>query len=296
GDELAEWCAGGKRLELAFLQACWAAQTQGRGSLGGVAQRLLNPGGGNLAAVIASSYPLDVEGSTLAPRAFYGLLARRVAPELELDRKLPLANWSWALLEIWVRLGPLGVPQGRASIQYLSPYRGLGSFQERDAPLFFGRDAEVADLLQILEREPVVLVVGSAGSGKSSLLRAGLAHHVRTGGLAGRGNWRVALLRPGYSPLRSLQEALSPLAPPGPPPAASGDRLADLRALLARVCGPDRPLLLLCDQFEELFTLCPDEAEHVVVAQALAELAGAQPLDQPYFRLVLAMRSEFLGA
>src|SRR5205823_3153616 len=104
-----------------------------------------------------------------------------------------------------------------------------------------------------------------------------------TEGLAGRRDWRVALLRPGYSPLRSLQRALTPLAPPGPPPAATGDQLADLRALLARVCAPDRPLLLLCDQFEELFTLCPDEAEHVAAAQALAELADGQPADQPFF-------------
>jgi WD40 repeat protein len=295
-DELAGWCGASSRLELAFLQACWTAQTQGRGSLGGVAQRLLNPHGGNLAAVIASSYPLDAEGSTAAAGAFYDLLARQSVAELDLARNLPLPNWSWALLELWVRLSPLGVPQGRASIQYLSPYRGLGSFQERDARLFFGRDAEVAEGLQILEREPVVLLVGSAGSGKSSLLRAGLAHHVRTQGLAGRSDWRVALLRPGYSPLRSLQEALTPLAGPPPAPAAAADRLADLRVLLARVCAPDRPLLLLCDQFEELFTLCPDEAEHVVVAQALAELAQRQPADQPYFRLVLAMRSEFLGA
>jgi WD40 repeat protein len=295
-DELAEWCGANQRLQAAFLQACWASQTQGRGSLGGVAQRLLNPHGGNLAAVIASSYPLDAADSTEAACGFYRTLAGHGASELALDRSLDLTKWSWALLELWVRLSPLGVPKGRASIQYLSPYRGLGSFQERDAPLFFGREAEVAEGLLILEREPVVLLVGSAGSGKSSLLRAGLAHHVRTEGLAGRRDWRVALLRPGYSPLRSLQGVLTPLAPPGLPPAATGDRLADLRTLLARVCGPDRPLLLLCDQFEELFTLCPDEGEHVAVAQALAELADRQPADPPYFRLVLAMRSEFLGA
>src|SRR5262249_44263841 len=53
-DELAGWCGASHSLELAFLQACWAAQTQGRGSLGGLAQRLLNPHGGNLAAVVAS--------------------------------------------------------------------------------------------------------------------------------------------------------------------------------------------------------------------------------------------------
>jgi WD40 repeat protein len=315
-DELAAWCGANPRLQLAFLQACWGSQTGGRGSFGGVAQRLLNPKGGNLAAVIASSYPLDARQSTEAAIAFYNALARNVGPEMAVARNLLLANWCWALLELWVRLGLLGRPEGpaaaaggdgpsdtgrggkgrtdlpRVSIQYLSPYRGLSGFQERDAPLFFGRDAEVIDLLHVLEKEPVVMIGGDPGSGKSSLLRAGLAHKVRLDGLAGRAGWQIVLFRPGEHPARNLLAALAATAGKEPPGTAevSGEVL---RAQLAAACSPEKPLLLLCDQFEELFTLCRNEAERLPFAQVLAEFARDHA---PDFRLVFTVRSDFLGA
>src|SRR6185369_6467738 len=133
------------------------------------------------------------------------------------------------------------------------------------------------------------------GSGKSSLLHAGLAHTVRQQGLAGVKAWHLVSLRPGSQPARSLATALlaeAPLPPdedaPGPPAYEHWRRTLD--ALLADA-GGGRPLLLLFDQFEELFTLCRDEAQRRAVAEALARAAVG---GGDRFRLVLAMRSDYL--
>jgi hypothetical protein len=158
---------------MAFLQVCKATQTGERGSFGGLAQQLLNPKGGNLAAVVASPYPLDAEYSTEAAVAFYRRLAQGASPDAALERDLPETNWSWAFLELWVRPSALGGTGTRGAFQFTSPYKGLARFEERDADIFFGREAEVAELLHILHGAPVLAVVGDSGSGKSSLLQAG---------------------------------------------------------------------------------------------------------------------------
>src|SRR5207244_2380471 len=160
-------------------QVCRAARTGGLGSFGGLAQKLLNHDGGDLAAAVASPYVLEAAQSTRAAVAFYQHLARGDQPDQALRRDLEMANWAWAFLELWARPSALGDTGTRGAFQFVSPYRGLSSFQERDADVFFGREAEVAELLQLLEQEPVVAVVGDSGSGKSSLLQAGLAFHLR---------------------------------------------------------------------------------------------------------------------
>ena len=279
--ELAEWCGAGTA-GLAFLQVCKAGQTGGRGGFGGVAQQLLSPRGGNLAAVVASTFPLDAEHSTTAAAGFYRALAAGKSPEDALTADVPETEWTWAFLELWARPGALGGTRQRAAFQFVSPYRGLSSFTERDADLFFGRRAEVSELLQILRSEPAVGVVGDSGSGKTSLLQAGLVYAVRQGGLAGLDRWRVVSLRPGYHPAQALLAALCPGAAA---PATPSGLAAALRA-------DGRPLLVIFDQFEEVFTLAPDPVEARLMTRALADLAAERP---DRFRLVIGMRSEFLG-
>lgn len=272
--ELAEWCGAGAA-SLAFLQVCKAGQTGGRGGFGGVAQQLLSPHGGNLAAVVASAFPLDAEHSTAAAAAFYRQLAAGKSPEEALTADRPETDWCWAFLELWARPGALGGTKQRAAFQFVSPYRGLSSFTERDADLFFGRRSETTELLNILRTEACVGVVGDSGSGKTSLLQAGLVYAVRQGGLGGA--WRIASLRPGYRPAQSLLTALG---------AADGTTLA------AALRADPRPLLVIFDQFEEVFTLARDPAEARELTQALADIAADRP---ERFRLVVGLRSEFLG-
>jgi WD40 repeat protein len=278
--ELAEWCSAG-RAALAFLQVCKAGQTASRGGFGGVAQQLLNPRGGNFAAVVASTFPLDAEHSTDAAVGFYRQLAAGKSPEAALTADRAETDWCWAFLELWARPGALSGTQQRAAFQFVSPYRGLSSFGEQDADLFFGRKTEVTELLNILRAEPVIAVVGDSGSGKTSLLQAGLVHAVRREGLAGSDRWRIVSLRPGYRPAQALLTALGG-SPAEPTPEV-------LRTAL-RVDA--QPLLIIFDQFEELFTLARDRAEVQMLTDALAEAVTRQ---RDRFRLILGMRSEFLG-
>jgi hypothetical protein len=284
GEELAQWCGAGG-LQMAFLQVGGTAR-EGEG-IGDLARQLLSPDSGNLGAVVASRVPLDGEDVARAAVLFYDRLARGFPLQAALDRgqRLPLTNWAWAFLELWARPGVLG----ETSTQ--GPYRGLAPFEERDAALFFGRDAEVHELWRLLNDEPAVAVVGDAGSGKSSLLRAGLVPAVRQRGLAGVRRWDVIVLRPGSQPATSLLAALrGPSAAAAEPSTSDEDRLSALIAALPDSWGP---LLIVFDQFEEMFTLCRDEVQRRATAAALAELVRRNPRS---FRLALGVRSDYLGA
>jgi WD40 repeat protein/DNA-binding SARP family transcriptional activator len=88
-----------------------------------------------------------------------------------------------------------------------APYVGLRTFQEGDADRFFGRDGDVARLLDRLEGSRFLAVLGPSGSGKSSLVRAGLIPALRVGALAGSDTWSVRVLRPGHRPCAALDAA-----------------------------------------------------------------------------------------
>ena len=124
------------------------------------------------------------------------------------------------------------------------PYPGMIPFSENDEGSFFGRDNEIEELLGILRLNPFLTVIGPSGSGKSSLVFAGLIPKLKQSGLFGAGQWCIRSLRPGTSPLANLQAVLK----------------GDVTALEVRIqqllsTQPDaRRLLLVVDQFEELFT------------------------------------------
>src|ERR1700674_1408199 len=96
----------------------------------------------------------------------------------------------------------------RASI---SPYRGLLHFREEDAPFFFGREAAIDKLMDAVQRQPFVVVVGASGSGKSSVVRAGLVPRLRSDR---RTTWEFVSLVPTVQPLKALAKALVPLVEP----------------------------------------------------------------------------------
>src|SRR5262245_42647327 len=94
------------------------------------------------------------------------------------------------------------------------PFPGLRSFEKDESFLFFGRDAHTQELLRLLATNRILAVVGTSGSGKSSLVRAGLIPHLHRGHLAGAGSrWRIAIMRPGDSPLDSLAQSLAAASP-----------------------------------------------------------------------------------
>ncbi len=176
-----------------------------------------------------------------------------------------------------------------------SPYMGLAAFQPEDAEWFFGREQLVAELVVRLSEKPFMAVLGPSGSGKSSVLRAGLLPAVWEGMLLGASSWITMVLTPGAHPLEELaiRVALVGGVAPGSPlndlwADPANLRLAVRQALAGRPA--DGRLLLLVDQFEETFTLCPDEAERRWFIQALVTLVGEV---DSVASVVLGIRADF---
>jgi WD40 repeat protein len=177
------------------------------------------------------------------------------------------------------------------------PYQGLMAFQSEHADWFFGRSSQVARLVDRIGRAPLTLLVGPSGSGKSSLLRAGLAGTIRMDpALAAR--WRVMLLTPGAHPLEALSDEVAKL---------SGGQVDRIREALAAdpaaldvavrnalVAGPEQVrALLIVDQFEETFTLCADEEERERFVEALVDAAVGPGRRTT---VVLGLRADFLSS
>jgi WD40 repeat protein/transcriptional regulator with XRE-family HTH domain len=204
-----------------------------------------------------------------------------------------------------------------------SPYRGLAVFGEQDAGWFFGREAATAAVLDRMSRllagVGVLVVSGASGAGKSSLLRAGVLPRIRADGLAaasGSQSWPYLVFTPTRAPLDELALRVAPLA--GADAAAVRRGLAadpDGFALTARQAAlawpqgqpgtngsaaePDQPpqrrLLLVVDQFEELFTQCAEEGQRRAFITALhaAATAGFGPDQIPAALVVLGVRADF---
>ncbi len=168
------------------------------------------------------------------------------------------------------------------------PFRGLAPFDAAHAEYFFGRERLVADLVARLVGSTLIAVVGPSGSGKSSVLRAGLLPALADGVLPGSERWRQVVMRPGEHPLAELRPRAGPRRARGEP-AGNGD---DPLAAALDSLGPDERLVLAVDQLEEIFTACRDEAERAAFADALAALAA--DADQRVV-VVLGIRGDFYG-
>jgi WD40 repeat protein len=186
----------------------------------------------------------------------------------------------------------LGKPTG-VTRQEICPFRGLLPFREEDAPFFFGREAFAARLVEAVASHQVVAVLGASGSGKSSVVQAGLLPRLRSG--SGTKTWEIVIIRPTDQPFDALAAGLAPLLGEEPALAtalATGDettRSATLR-VLARQPGTDR-LLLVVDQWEELYTLCRnDEVRKRFVDGLLEAATPGGPMS-----LVLTLRADFFG-
>ncbi|WP_017318556.1 nSTAND1 domain-containing NTPase [Mastigocladopsis repens] len=267
--------------------------------------------------------------------------ARRKLQGLEDD--FPGASWLPVICQnpaveppSWLKLG--GVPP--------CPYRGLFAFQEEDTHLFFGREQFTQDLETASKRKPLVAVVGPSGSGKSSVVFAGLIPRLRQDSNVG---WQIVSFRPGNNPFEALAGAMAELtlspdspkedcpvvedSPSGVTQAIAssfgealsllcfqGDnlnkyinqnpklnirRLIELKLEIAlrqdnkalyKIIesfvqqNPKTRLLLIADQFEELYTLCPEEERQGILDTLLNAVRLA-----PAFTLVLTLRSDFYG-
>ena len=200
-----------------------------------------------------------------------------------------------------------------------SPYRGLSTFEERDAAFFFGRDAAATRVLARLSGQidgtGLLVVSGVSGAGKSSLLRAGVLPRLRGVGLVSArsaASWPCLLFTPARAPLEELAVQVARLA--GADAAAvlrglhvdpAGFAVTARQAALAQLGAPAGDaedstrhpwrLLLVVDQFEQLFTRCPDEEERRAFITALHAAATVRhgPDHEPAALVVLGVRADF---
>ena len=210
-----------------------------------------------------------------------------------LEDHYPAASWLPVICQnptleplSWLQLGG-GAP---------CPYRSLEAFREEDAPFFHGREHVSEQLAVAVNQQPLVSVIGTSGSGKSSVVFAGLIPHLRTS----RG-MQIATFRPRQNPFEGLALALAPLWYPGASyrRAAALDLMSQLRHDAYALCDiitsivqqeTSPRLVLVADQFEELFTSSPLTERQSFLDGLLNAVEKA-----PGFTLVLTLRADFLG-
>lgn len=184
-------------------------------------------------------------------------------------------EWEQRWREVAAEMEPPEPVDGPGS----PPYVGLAAFQAEDAERFFGRDPLLRELVSRLAEHRVVVVVGASGSGKSSLLRAGLV-----AGSSGP----VVLFTPGTHPLEECAIHLGRFA--GSPVEPLGGDRRELHRAVRQVVPDGAELTLVVDQFEEVFTLCRDADERV---RFIDQLLTAAHTDNSRCRVVLGVRADF---
>lgn len=189
------------------------------------------------------------------------------------------------------------------------PYRGLRHFDVVHAPYFYGRESRIEWLLDAIRPRAVfarenrlIAIVGASGSGKSSLARAGLIAALKRGAIPGSEQWPMIDLQPGSDPLEGLAIALNAEDAIRPWGGDVGDLIHRFEEdkkrlhLLAKCAlhGKDEGarLVVLVDQFEEVFTLCKDEAQQKAFLDNVCH-AAMQPGGRTI--VVLTMRADFFG-
>lgn len=176
------------------------------------------------------------------------------------------------------------------------PYKGLQAYDVTDASIFYGRAALTAQLLTYIEKHHFLAIVGASGSGKSSVLRAGIVAQLRQGkAIEGSEHWKIHVIKPGAHPLRTLAAELIQI---GASPSAQNELIEAMQRNsqildqhVARKLAHDGAprMVLAVDQFEELFTLCQDGSERKAFVDNLLTAAA----EGGTLILVIALRADF---
>ncbi|ETR74331.1 MAG: hypothetical protein OMM_00281 [Candidatus Magnetoglobus multicellularis str. Araruama] len=191
------------------------------------------------------------------------------------------------------------------SIQMECPYKGLISYNVQDADIFFGRSRWIQAIYDDLNQKPFVALTGASGSGKTSLINGGLIPRLQNEHI-----WQIAAFRPKESPFYELSKALIPFLAANLSPfdqnkeisrLAEGFRLKhvslfDVSKDILEKQSPDSKLLLIIDQFEELYALCPlDEEKDLFLELLLNAVTLSHEQPTPYFNVLISLRADFLG-
>lgn len=233
----------------------------------------------------------DEQASVAADTAAFAALLERCttsdAMRLHLDRAERDSSTSMASL-----VGAVLVVLDASPVKPANPYKGLEAFDEVDTAEFFGREVVVDDIVKRLHeadaRGRLVLVVGGSGTGKSSVVRAGLLPRLRAGAVPGSAQWLITTITPGGSPFQRLGEALTRLSVDEPVPREGLDRPGAIDRVVRRVAG-DAEIVIVLDQLEELFTLADFDTQR----RFLDELVEAVDVSDSRLRVVATLRADF---
>jgi WD40 repeat protein/uncharacterized caspase-like protein len=177
------------------------------------------------------------------------------------------------------------------------PYLGLKAFSEDDAPFFFGREALTLTLMNQVSQQSFLAVIGASGSGKSSVVQAGLMAQLRQGKqIPDSEHWWIRCLRPGARPLESLVQRL---VESGTEKERQYQKLQLEGMLYQGVEGfvhwlrsrPEPMIVLVVDQFEELFTLAPADERRLFLDLVLGGMEHAGDR----FKLIITLRTDFIA-
>jgi WD40 repeat protein len=241
--------------------------------------------------------------SLIAPEPATGLSIAGWIAQLQrqmADTDMVLHTWLSGPRVIDVLLGQRagrGIAESSPVDLGICPYRGLQAFQVADAPYFFGRETLTQQLMTALHRQPLLAVIGASGSGKSSVVQAGLMAALRQGQqIPDSDRWWLGYLRPAEQPLNALVNAL---VEPGTEREQFYQQ-QQLEGLLHQGtegfvqwlrARPEPMVVLVVDQFEELFSLTA-ECDR---APFLSLLLGGLEHASDRFKLVLTLRSDFMA-
>lgn len=178
------------------------------------------------------------------------------------------------------------------------PFKGLNYFTEKDEKIFFGRNMLTNELIDHLNEHRFLAIVGASGSGKSSIVRAGVIPPLRRGDVEtnGQDSWQIYLITPGEAPLKALAAALTQNSESV---TAMKTLLTDMRNdiesldlwLYRELLIQDTRVLLVIDQFEELFTQCQDIAERKLFIDNL--ISALNSSKSGHLSIIITLRADF---
>jgi hypothetical protein len=198
----------------------------------------------------------------------------------------------------------IGEPVLEELAEAVRPYLGLRAFSEEDSAFFFGREAFTERLVGAMERTPFLAVVGPSGSGKSSVVQAGLIPALRKGALMGSEAWEFVVFRPGKNPLKQVATPLVSLLEPEMDEVTRLTKVGELAdylkegrvsladtagRILEKQTGTER-LVLVADQLEELFIYKGSEPEREIFLDHLLDAAGER---EGPLAVILILRADF---
>ncbi|MBD2484644.1 WD40 repeat domain-containing protein [Planktothrix sp. FACHB-1365] len=187
----------------------------------------------------------------------------------------------------------------------ICPYKGLLAFTTEDAALFFGREEFTQTLVDSVQKRPFVAVIGNSGSGKSSVVYAGLIHQLKE-----QGGWKFITFRPTSNPFSQLAYPLLSLLEPEMDKMerltkakkyannfkAGELTLKDVLDANLQENSSKQRFLIFVDQFEEVYTLCTEENERKIFIDQLLEVINAESeTKSPNIVLVITLRADFYG-